>query len=157
MCHCLVCANSLAGLLALVGIRNGQVEGTLSETEHLRSNTDTAFVQNLDRNLHRSVRPAMLENKYFNTHLVSFTNLIRTTNQVLSWNLDAVEVEDTGRARSDAEFLLLLCNLYAEFTRDNKAGDALVSFRRVNGCKDEEYFSFGSVGNPHLGTGEGVV
>lgn len=49
MGHCLVVADGLAKLLALVGVRHGLVKGALGETDHLRGNADAALVEDLDR------------------------------------------------------------------------------------------------------------
>lgn len=47
----LECTDFLPELLPLEKVRQGAVEGALSEADHLRSNANTALVQDFNRNL----------------------------------------------------------------------------------------------------------
>ena len=52
----LVITDSLLELLSLECIGDGVVESSLGETQHLRGDTDSSLVQDLDGNLERSRR-----------------------------------------------------------------------------------------------------
>lgn len=75
MLHALEITNVGVELLALEEIRQSNIISTLSETNHLGSDTNTTFIQD------------------FNSILVSLADF---TKNVLLGNLDIIKVEDTG-------------------------------------------------------------
>lgn len=75
MLHALEITNVGVELLALEEIRQSNIISTLSETNHLGSDTNTTFIQD------------------FNSILVSLANF---TKNVLLGNLDIIKVEDTS-------------------------------------------------------------
>lgn len=96
--------NQLAELLALVRVLDGVIERSLRNTEHLRSNTNTSLIQNLDGNLSSADRPCV---SWSAAHLVSFADL---ADDVRRGNSDVVKGQDAGGRRPDTE-------LYSQLNR----------------------------------------
>lgn len=92
------------------------------------------------------LKRTFIENLYRN--LVSFAN---TSNDVLLWDSQIVEIEGTSRTRSDAQLLLFLCNLDAHILCRYEASDTLVTQAVVDIGEYQEDFSFIAVCDPPVG------
>ena len=89
--------NQLAELLALIRVLDGVIERSLCNTEHLRSNTNTSLIQNLDGDLSSADRPCV---SWSPAHLVSFADL---ADDVRRGNSYVVKGQDAGGRRPDTE------------------------------------------------------
>lgn len=66
---------------------------------------------------------------WWTVYLIAFAF---ATYNILFWYSEVIEIERTGRARSDAEFLFLLRNLDTHVLRGKEACDSFVPFTGVH-------------------------
>ena len=91
--HGLKVAHIFAKVLALPRVLNSVIECALSHADHMCSNADTTFIENLDGNLNQlKCRD--------NAHLVTLANL---AHDILLGNLDIVKGEHASRGRANTE------------------------------------------------------
>lgn len=135
--HSLELANVFAKLFAVVpDILDGVLPRTEGEACHLGSDTDASFVQERDG---------------------VFVALALVAEEIFSRHLNVVKGQYAGAARSDSEFLLLLCDFEAGHALvEDEGGDALVAALGGDVGEDDENVGFNGVGDPHLLAGDFV-
>jgi hypothetical protein len=93
--------DSLAKLFSLVRIGNGFIECALGETDHLRGDTDSAFVKDVNGDLKGGEALVLGRGKGMEKgYLVAFANL---SDDVSLGDLDVVKAQQAGRRSLDSE------------------------------------------------------
>uniref|UniRef100_A0A182S210 Uncharacterized protein n=1 Tax=Anopheles funestus TaxID=62324 RepID=A0A182S210_ANOFN len=124
-------------LFALKQVRDGCIQATLCQSNHLRPNTDATFVQESGRIL---------------------VTLAELAKNVLLRDAHIVQMERARSGRADTELAFPLA--YGEsfvIAFHDEGRNATISSRRVSVCHDQEHTGQIRVGDPHFRTVQYVV
>src|SRR4029077_10480939 len=120
--------------MPLLRVVDSTIKRTLRDANHLRANTDAAFIQGFD------------------CYLVAFSDF---TKHVFFFDLAIFENQFTSRAGAYAKLVFFLANRESrEFALDYESGDPAIALLRSCVREHDEDAGFRAVGDPQLATVE---